>query len=103
MVTDYNAKDPVTGKQLVLPQTTETPIRHSLKRGALESYSSFKPISVKGDRLTVLEVPYHRVMMTYLLSKSANKADNFFMSDSENEFVAMTDGIDADYHGRGYT
>ena len=102
-VTDYNAKDPVTGKQLVLPQTTEAPIRHSLKRGALESYSSFKPISVKGDRLTVLEVPYHRVMMTYLLSKSANKADNFFMSDSENEFVAMTDGIDADYHGRGYT
>lgn len=96
-------KDPATGAKVPMPETSRAPIRHSLKRGALESYSAMSPIEVHGDRLTVLEVPHHRIIMGYFLSRSGNKNDTFFLGDRENEFVAMTDGIDGDYHGRGYS
>lgn len=95
--------DPKTGAPINMPTTSKKPIRHSLKRGALESYSAMSPIEVCGDRLTVLEVPYHRVIMSYFLSKSISPDDRFFLGDRENEVVAMTDGIDADYHGKGYS
>jgi hypothetical protein len=68
--------------------------------GALESYASYKPVQVYNESLIVKEVPYHRVIGTYLMSIGHSQYSGMFASDRENEFVCMVDGIDAEYHGK---
>lgn len=97
------ATDVSTGQKVGLTYSAPpAPVMHTLNRGPLESYSSMVPVRVKGEELTVLEIPHHRVIMSYLLSRNTYKKSDFFLGDGENEFVCMTDGIVGEYHGNYY-
>ena len=76
----YNLKPGKTGK---------------IKRGPLESTSLVEPVYVNGTtELTTQKVPIHRVFSTYFneLKPGINKTP--FLSDGENEFLAMLDGLE---------
>lgn len=68
-----------------------------LKRGAIESTSIFKEVKVYGSELTVQEVPIHRIFGTYFTEQEPGQGGTGFMSDKENEFVALLDDIPFDY------
>ena len=64
------------------------------KRGPAESTSLFSPVSIGAPHLTLQKVPIHRVLMTYLPS-NLTQTGTMLMSNQENEFVAMLEGIEA--------
>ena len=80
-VTDmYNLKPGKTGK---------------IKRGPLESTSLVEPVYVNGTtELTTQKVPIHRVFSTYFNEVKPGINKTPFLSDGENEFLAMLDGLE---------
>lgn len=67
-----------------------------MKRGALESASMMRPVSVHGAELTIQRVPHHRVFATYLNSR-ATRGGSMFLGDTENEATVLLDGIPFEY------
>lgn len=71
-----------------------TPVAY--KRGAVESTSIFQDVRVYGDNMVEQDVPYHRVIGTYMMER-ADGAGQMFLGDSENEFVVMLEGLEGTY------
>lgn len=69
----------------------------TIKRGAVESYSVFKKVSVFGSEETVQEIPHHRIFGNYMLERSPGSNHGMFLGDNENEIVAMTEGVKVTY------
>lgn len=70
-----------------------------MRRGALESTSIFEPVTVYGRELTTQWVPHHRVFGNYMLERMPGTSTSMFLGNRENEFVAMLEGLQADYRG----
>lgn len=70
-----------------------------LERGAMESTSAITAIAVRGDALTVQDVPIHRIMGTYYQGRNlANQpAKDMFLGIGENELVAHLEGLKMRY------
>ena len=84
----------------------ETGIRPVMKRGMAESTSLVRHVVVKGGHVTYQEVPYHRILGTYLIERAEYNQNakktlytSFFLSDVENEVIAMMDGLSHEYVG----
>lgn len=71
----------------------------TMLRGAIESTSLIKPISVYGSEVTRQNVPYHRVMGTYFYGRYDGYSSGAFLGDNENEIVALLEGLPFDYEG----
>lgn len=69
---------------------------NAYKRGAVESTSIFQDVRVFGDNMVEQDVPYHRVIGTYMMER-ADGEGRMFLGDGENEFVVMLEGIDGTY------
>jgi hypothetical protein len=69
----------------------------TMPRGVAESCSIFKKTSVYGTELTRQTVPLHRVIATYWMERYPGHDGAAFLSDSENEFVAILEGVPFDY------
>lgn len=69
-------------------------------RGAAESYSLFKPVSVDGDRTTWQYIPHHRCLTMYVHGNHNALGSTCLCNDSENEIVAMGEGIPSLYAGK---
>lgn len=69
-------------------------------RGAVESYSIWKRVTVFGTELTYQEIPHHRIFGNYMLERAPGYNGAMFATDSENEFVAMSEGVDVTYAKR---
>ena len=83
-----------------------TGIRPVMKRGMAESTSLVRHVVVEGSHVTYQEVPYHRILGTYLIERGEYNEfvkkmlyKPFFMSDVENEVIAMMDGLPHEYAG----
>lgn len=70
-----------------------------IKRGAAESGSVYQTVVVAGNSLTLQNVPHHMIMGTYFTERYAGSSTSMFYGDRENEFVFITDGIEATYVG----
>ncbi len=68
-----------------------------MKRGAAESTSIFKRVEVEGNQLTTQKVPHHRIFGNYLFERAPGINRTMFMSDGENEFIAMLEGLEVKY------
>lgn len=68
-----------------------------IKRGAAESASVFERVTVFGTEVTTQKVPHHRVFGVYMMDRAPGRNHPLFLSDRENEIVAMMDGLEADY------
>lgn len=68
-----------------------------LLRGVAESTSIYKKVTVRGSELTIQHVPLHRILGTYWQERYPDHGDSAFMGDSENEFVAILEGIPFEY------
>lgn len=84
----------------------ETGARPAMKRGMAESTSLVRHVVVKGGHVTYQEVPYHRILGMYLIERGEYNQmikktlyESFFMSDAENEVIAMMDGLPHEYAG----
>lgn len=84
----------------------ETGIRPVMKRGMAESTSLVRHVVIAGSHVTYQEVPYHRILGTYLIERGKYNEfvkkmlyTSFFMSDVENEVIAMMDGLPHEYAG----
>lgn len=64
-----------------------------IKRGAAESTSIFRPVSVHGSELTEQDVPWHRVLGVYFAERSPGANHGPFLGDNENEFLALLKDI----------
>ncbi|MEO0988158.1 MAG: minor capsid protein [Cyanobacteria bacterium J06639_14] len=70
----------------------------TMQRGAAESTSMFSRVTVYGSEITVQEVPHHRVLGMYMQSRNTDTVGRgLFAGDSENELVALLEGIKFDY------
>ena len=72
---------------------------HLMTRGANESTSLIRPIRANGAEVTVQSVPLHRVTGMYVYEQVPGEGFSAFLSDAENEVVAMLDGIEFEYRG----
>lgn len=77
------------------PGATPGSARLVLQRGAAESFSLARAVSVKGAEVTYQYVPHHRVVTGYWLGEYAT----FLGGDHENEVVAIGHGIPSVYTG----
>jgi hypothetical protein len=68
-----------------------------MRRGAAESTSIYNKVTVHGTEVTVQRVPLHRVLGTYFYERHPGQGGGAFLGDSENEFIALLDGIPFDY------
>jgi SPP1 gp7 family putative phage head morphogenesis protein len=66
-------------------------------RGAAESTSIYSKVSVHGTEVTMQQVPLHRIFGTYFYERHPGQGGSAFMGDSENEFIALLEGIPFDY------
>ena len=104
---EFDGKDPARGTiRLMRTETKEAMKANKLKRGAkgammkrgvAESTSLYRKVSVKGNELTVQDVPIHRVIATYWQERTPGQVSGAFLGDAENEFVAMLEGVPLDY------
>jgi hypothetical protein len=69
-------------------------------RGAAESHFVWRTVSVKGDGLTAVRVPYSRINGMFFLERHPGGDDGCFLGDGENEFNADTRGLPALYLGK---
>lgn len=65
----------------------------TIKRGAAESTSIFRPVQVHGTELTEQDVPWHRVLGVYFAERSPGANHGPFLGDNENEFLALLKDI----------
>jgi ADP-ribose pyrophosphatase YjhB (NUDIX family) len=68
-----------------------------MTRGAMESYSISRTVRVNGAELTVQHIPHTRVFGLYFLERYGGSNQAPFLGDGENEFVAMAEGVEAEY------
>lgn len=70
-----------------------------MRRGAVESSSVWRKVTVHGTELTEQDVPHHRVFGNFMLERGPGHDTALFASDylGENELVVMLDGLDATY------
>lgn len=68
-----------------------------IQQAAYDSTSLQTAVKVNGTNITIQKVPLHRIVGTYLTSKAPKMDGAGFLKDSENEFVAILDGIPFDY------
>jgi len=69
----------------------------TMPRGAADSSSIWRPVSVCGSERTWQIVPHHRVIGTYFFGRGGADFDCCFAGDGENEFITMWQGIKFDY------
>ncbi len=91
--------------------TPDIRARIDLRRGPADSYSLLAPYKDQNDTenhtlgafwVTSQEIPLHQVFGTYLQSRAPipNEPEHtLFLYESENEFLAMSDGVQAVFHG----
>lgn len=72
-------------------------------RGAVESFSPFVSKSVHGTIVTYQEVPYTRVLGTYLPGRGYGNSSSFFYGDHENEFTTFAGDVPVKVIGDYYT
>jgi hypothetical protein len=104
---DFAAKDSKTGAVRLIRTESKDVMKEAgltrgdidvkLKRGVAESTSVFRTVSVKGAEATVQDVPKHRVFMTYWQERYSGHNSTCFLSDGENEFIAILDDIPLNY------
>jgi hypothetical protein len=70
-----------------------------IKRGALESFSIFRPENVHGDNLTYQDVEPHRIFASYFFSRDPYSYGGCFFKESENEVIVMPEDIPFVYPG----
>ncbi len=92
-------------------RTPDIGARINLRRGPADSYSLMSPYKDQNDTenhtlgafwVTSQEIPLHQVFGTYLQSRAPEKGEpehTLFLYESENEFLAMSDGVEAVFHG----
>ncbi|MEU3519443.1 hypothetical protein ABZ770_29915 [Streptomyces sp. NPDC006654] len=91
-------------------RTPDIGARIDLRRGPADSYSLMKPYKdqKKTDHglgafwVTAQEIPLHQVFGTYLQSRATVQGEpehTLFLYEHENEFLAMSDGVKAVFHG----
>lgn len=68
-------------------------------RGAVESTSMFDGVVVKGEELTIQDVPFHRAVGNYLFEREVGSRRTSLYGDHENELVVMLDGLRVHYAG----
>lgn len=68
-----------------------------MKRGAAESFSIYKKVSVRGTELTVQKMPHHRILGIYFHEEKPESGLKVFLGDGENEFVCLPEGVEFDY------
>ena len=70
-----------------------------MQRGNVESGSLVAPVSVYGTEVTIQEVPYSKVMTTYMLGgeERVGKKYTNLANDEENEVVFVPDDLPFDY------
>jgi len=68
-----------------------------MRRKVIESTSIYKKVVFGGTEITVMNVPTHRIFATYFCARDGNSTHTAFLKDSENEFVALLEGIKLDY------
>lgn len=66
-------------------------------RGAAESTSIYKPVTVAGQELTMQQVPHHRILGSYFFERGAGTRISPFLGDGENEFVSLLAGLNVKY------
>lgn len=73
--------------------------RYVFMRGAMESYSAFKPVRVHGgEQFWYDDVPLLRILGTYLQERDPGVGyQGMFLGVGENEFVGMLDGLEGFY------
>jgi SPP1 gp7 family putative phage head morphogenesis protein len=105
---DFPLKDAATGTIRLMRTEDQGVIKHyglkvgkptAYKRGAVESTSIYQKVAVCGSEMVIQDVPLHRVMGTYWMQRDES-GQTLFLGDSENEFVAMLEGIEGQYTGR---
>ena len=69
----------------------------SMKRSVWASASLFAPVSAEGDEFTIQDVPHHRIVACYFMSRMPEGTNCAFKQDEESEFIFMTQGIEFDY------
>ena len=69
----------------------------TMKRGAAESASIFRPVQIYGTEVTEQDVPWHRVLGVYFTERSPGSNHGPFLGDNENEFVVMLRDIPFEY------
>jgi hypothetical protein len=70
-----------------------------MQRGNVESGSLVAPVSVYGTEVTIQEVPYSKIMTTYMLGgeERVGKKYTNLANDEENEVVFVPDDLPFDY------
>lgn len=66
-------------------------------RGVAESTSIYKSVEVHGSEITRQAVPHHRVLGMYFYTRQPGWDHGAFLTDDENEFLAMLEDIPFDY------
>ncbi|WP_427924629.1 hypothetical protein [Streptomyces sp. cg40] len=92
-------------------RTPDTGARIDLRRAPADSYSLMKPYKDQHETealglgpfwVTSQEIPLHQVFGTYLQSRAPIEGERdhpLFHYESENEFLAMSDGVETVFHG----
>ena len=70
-----------------------------MRRGANESSSIFRKVTVYGSEVTLQAVPHSRITSLYLLERDPGVANCSFLTDSENEFTFVAPDLPFDYVG----
>jgi hypothetical protein len=62
-------------------------------RGACESASLTKAVTIFNNEFTLQDVPYHRIVGVYFTTRPGETTQCAFKADSENEFVFLPEGL----------
>lgn len=68
-----------------------------IKRGAAESFSIYARVRVHGTEKTTQKMPHTRILGLYFNAQKPDVSGGAFAGDSENEFVALAEGVEFDY------
>lgn len=104
---DIAGKDAAAGTIKLLRTETDTVLQMyginpgdrqaSMTRGPAESTSLYQPVYVTGGEVTEQRVPLHRIVGMYFYNRQPGTVTGAFLNDSENEVLAMLEGIALDY------
>lgn len=70
------------------------------KRQTYESASIFESTVYKGEQMVLFNVPHHRVIGFYGFERGAGSNRSLYLDDTENEVLAILDGIKGWWWGR---
>ena len=72
----------------------------TMPRGPAESTSIFRRVRVHGTESTTQKMHVGRVVGSYFFERIAGSGSSGFMGDSENELIAVLDGVKFNYNAR---